>query len=622
MEKTTSENSRSSCCTAVWQPRAVSTFSLTNGVPQMTAKLKCCTVLLTGVLFSLVAHAAAASAVHVAPNGHDANSGAVDKPVRSLGKAIEIARSQKSIREIRLAKDTVARLAAPIRLDARDSGLHISCEGGKASLSGGELVVGWKAGSDGVWRASCPVEGSPRELFVNGRRALRARFPNEGWLRIERTLPDRRSGFTFGQGDLPESIIAGNGLELVFLHDWSISRIAVASIDRQAHTLRTTAPIGCAAAHYAIDHFEKQPRYLLEGGSALLDAPGEWAWSDGEILYLPRPGESLSNAVAVVPRLRQLLEISPGDDGQAPKNIRFEGIRFEHCRFDIPRDGYASGQATMHEWRDGSGRGGRPFVPAAVRVSGAADVKFSRCSFSRLGGSGVWLGEGARDCLIENCELVDISGNGINIGESGTQNVASGISVKKSSVNNCGRQFFGSVGVWIGMAEGCTIERCEIRDLPYTGVSVGWRWNPTPSPCRQHRIVDNHIHHVMQVLSDGGGIYTLGRQPGTVLSGNHIHDVPLNAGRAQSNGIFMDEGTTDLLVEGNTIHAIAKSPIRFHKAGENTIRGNTLGIGPAAKAFTFNSTDSKVIRFENNRELPDGGDELKAAAAQDAGENP
>jgi hypothetical protein len=284
--------------------------------------------------------------------------------------------------------------------------------------------------------------------------------------------------------------------------------------------------------------------------------------------------------------------------------------------------GYASGQATMHDWRDGSGRDGRTFIPAAVRVSGASGIEFSRCSFSQLGGSGVWIGEGSRDCAVRRCELSDISGNGINIGEPGTQNVASGISIKNSSVTGCGTQFYGSVGVWIGMAEGCTVERCNISELPYTGISVGWRWNPTPGPCQQHRIADNHIHHVMQVLSDGGGIYTLGRQPGTVLTGNHIHDVPLNAGRAQSNGIFMDEGTTELLVEGNTIHAIAKSAIRFHKAGENTIRGNTLGITEDETAFTFNATNPKVIHFKNNRELPEGSDELKTAASQAVGNKP
>ena len=71
----------------------------------------------------------------------------------------------------------------------------------------------------------------------------------------------------------------------------------------------------------------------------------------------------------------------------------------------------------------------------------------------------------------------------------------------------------------------------------------------------------------MQTLSDGSGIYTLGRQPGTVLAENVIHDIPPNAGRAQSNGIFMDEGSTDIRVEDNTIYHIARSPIRFNMAG-------------------------------------------------------
>jgi hypothetical protein len=62
-------------------------------------------------------------------------------------------------------------------------------------------------------------------------------------------------------------------------------------------------------------------------------------------------------------------------------------------------------------------------------------------------------------------------------------------------------------------------------------------WNPQPTPCRGHQVLRNHIHHVMQMLSDGAGVYTLGRQPETRIAGNVIHDVPIHAGRAASNGI-------------------------------------------------------------------------------------
>ena len=141
----------------------------------------------------------------------------------------------------------------------------------------------------------------------------------------------------------------------------------------------------------------------------------------------------------------------------------------------------------------------------------------------------------------------------------------------------------------------------DIGDLLYSGVSVGWRWNPTPSVCKGHRIERNHIHHVLLQLSDGGGIYTLGRQPGTVLQANHIHHVKVNAGRAESNGIFMDEGTTDLVVEDNDIHHIARSPIRFHRAGRNVLRGNKLRPGKGVPPLRFNNTPEKNIIVESSK---------------------
>jgi nitrous oxidase accessory protein NosD len=65
----------------------------------------------------------------------------------------------------------------------------------------------------------------------------------------------------------------------------------------------------------------------------------------------------------------------------------------------------------------------------------------------------------------------------------------------------------------------------------------------------------------------------------------------------------MDQGSSAMIVRNNRIHDIAKSPIRFHKAKENTIQDNTLGIERGENAFTFNATDSKIITFKDNRTL-------------------
>jgi hypothetical protein len=107
----------------------------------------------------------------------------------------------------------------------------------------------------------------------------------------------------------------------------------------------------------------------------------------------------------------------------------------------------------------------------------------------------------------------------------------------------------------------------------------------------------------MQQLSDGGGIYTLGRQPDTRLLRNLIHDVPVNAGRAESNGIFMDEGSTEIVVEDNTIYNIAQSPIRFHRAGKNTIIENRLVAKPGIPTFSYLAADPAQMVMRDNEEI-------------------
>ena len=45
----------------------------------------------------------------------------------------------------------------------------------------------------------------------------------------------------------------------------------------------------------------------------------------------------------------------------------------------------------------------------------------------------------------------------------------------------------------------------------------------------------------------------LGLQPNSQLNNNLIHDVEVNAGKAGSNGMFLDEGITDVVVANNSI---------------------------------------------------------------------
>jgi hypothetical protein len=565
--------------------------------------------------------------LNLAPTGDDVdNGGATTLFDRLLQELKAIAARDPEARVLVQLTEGVFRIERPIEMER----VHVPAQGSvtfqgagaaKTTVSGGELITGWERREDGLWHAKLQNSGVAtqgfRELFVGGQRQPRARHPNVGYLRIDAAFPDKRTGFSFHSGDLPAAWTAGG--ELVFLHDWSLSRIPIASVDHDQLRLTVSYPIGNSAPHFKIDHFEAHPRYVVENQRVFLDAPGEW-WLDeeqGELYYYPRETDVLNKTEFVAPRALGLLVVR-GSVDEPIRNVHFERIGFQHCAWEIPVEGYAGIQATAHERRDGSARSGnRNLIPPALLFELAEDCSFTHGAIEHLGTSGIEFGSRTRRCRLEDSQLEDISGNGVNLGEdtgrgvtagawwqAAPDEVATGHVVTHNSITNCGSQYYGAVAVWGGIVREMEISHNLIANHPYTGVSLGWMWNPTPTPARENMVRENHIHHVMQVLSDGGGIYTLGKQPGTQLTGNLIHDVPLNAGRAESNGMFIDEGSDELLIADNTIYAIDKSPLRFHRAQSVQVQRNLLGIKTSdTPALMYNSTNPTTIEQEDNQVL-------------------
>jgi len=291
-----------------------------------------------------------------------------------------------------------------------------------------------------------------------------------------------------------------------------------------------------------------------------------------------------------------------------------------HWQFDNNR--YGGGQACFH-WSgtlpaDVIKESWRP-INSAVSFEFAEFCGLENMSILNVGGSGLWFRQGCIKNSLANSRVSGAAANGVMIGEykiSEGASIASDCEIRNSVIENCGFHFFGAVGIWVGFSKGNLIADNEIRHHPYTGVSIGWQWNPEPTPCKANIVGNNHIHHVMQVLSDGGGIYTLGLQPGTMLRGNWIHNVPLNAGRAESNGMFLDEGTTDIVIENNFIHDIAKSPFRFHKATTNVLRNNAVVLGQDLPLVRYNNTQEEDIKKENNRVIFTDSDEFRKITEQ------
>jgi len=568
-----------------------------------------------------------ATELHVTPAGNDAHPGTAARPVASLQRAQALVRQRlagdgEDPVTVRIHPGTY-RISDPLHFGPDDGGTETASvtwradPPGSVHISGGKRLSGWKVDGNGMWRLQLrdalagPIRF--RELFVNGERRVRARHPNAGYLRIVAAAPDRRSGFAFGPGDLT-AVPDVAGVELVFLHDWSVSRVRLRQIDVASNILTTANPIGAGAPHYAIDHFEPHPRYYTENSESYLDQAGEWFLDErhGIVTYLPLPGERADEVEIVAPHATQLLGVH-GKPGQPVRNLHFVGLQFEHCAWSIPDKGYAEGQANFHEPRTAEKGILREVVPPALHFQLAQGCSVRDGTIAHLGGSGLWMGSRCVSNAVVNTVFRDISGNGLLVGEGSgrlvdgrqwwqvapTEAAAHNV-IQDCVIEHCGQQFYGAVGIWVGFTRGTCIRNNELRHLPYTGVSLGWMWNPSPTPSRENLVEGNHIHHVLQTLSDGGGIYTLGRQPGTVLRGNRIHDVSLNAGRAESNGMFLDEGTTGMVIEDNALWNIARSPLRFHKATTNLVRNNLLVTRGDTPPVRYNATEPGDIRLEDN----------------------
>ncbi|MGD9497775.1 MAG: hypothetical protein AB7Y46_15845, partial [Armatimonadota bacterium] len=201
-----------------------------------------------------LAHAAMPTRLYVAPNGDDRWSGRLAQPNadRTDGPLASLEGARDRIRGLRAAGEQLGPVEVLIRggqyvlprgfvLEPRDSGTedapitYAALPGERPVFSGGRRVVGWREGPNGLWTAQISaVQGGaryPRQLFVNGRRAIRARIPDVGYLQLEGLLNpyDRsdernRSAFRFRPGDLSGSWRNPTDIEIVKMFSWSTTR--------------------------------------------------------------------------------------------------------------------------------------------------------------------------------------------------------------------------------------------------------------------------------------------------------------------------------------------------------------------------------------------------------------
>ena len=528
-----------------------------------------------------------AADITITPDSSLADAVRKAREMRRLGQATEVT--------IHLSEGTYY-LYEPLRLRPEDSGLTI--EGEHAVISGGMRITGWKRQGKLLVADVPDFNGRPidfRQLWVNELKAVRARDVSDFEQMARIRMYDKKNKVLWIPKKAVEKVMKAPYLEMVLHEMWCTSNLRIKSMTVQGDSVAVT--FHNPEAKLQFEHPWPSPMtpdtghpspFYLTNAKELLDEPGEWYHDirEHKLYYMPRTNEEsgMKNGayVAVVPVLETLVDCI-GTAEHTIRNITIKGITFSHTTWMRPSEkGHVPLQAGMYLTEayklrpqidrpnnhklDNQGWLGR--ADAAVELRYAENVSFEQCRFEHLGGSGLDYVEGCRGGSVTRCTFTDIAMNGLVVGSfspeglethlpyqpTDIREVCMGQTVEQSEFYDVTNEDWGCVAIAAGYVSGINISHNTIHDVSYTGISLGWGWNRDLVCMKDNKVHANLIYNYAQHMYDCAGIYTLGNQPGTIISENVVRDIATPSYVHDPNHwfyLYTDEGSSNITLRDN-----------------------------------------------------------------------
>ncbi len=465
-----------------------------------------------------------------------------------------------------------------------DGKLNITIEPyNKTLISGGKRITGWR--EDTFCGVKCFSADVPEvkdglwftDFYVDGERASFTRYPESGTLKPESVddnataLVTHSKWFVAKKEDLKVISKFKNFGDcfITYRHYWVDEHTPIESYDTMSGKIVFAYP-----SRFSVS--DKYPQsalnYIIENVAETFKNPNEW-YLDREtakIYYIPRNKEQTpDNIKAYAPVSEKFFEIN-GSAELFMENITIRGFEMAYTKGDyksIDEDGtfYASDIQSMCN------------AFGNVEFRFAKNCALENCEIHSTGLHAIALYEGAMHIRIEDNKLYDLGGGGVVSGgaplgdDERCYNCYNTFS--NNIITNLGKRYYASCGILIRHSFGNRVSHNEISDLFYSGISCGWVWGYSDSVSHSNIIEYNHIHHLGKgFLSDMGGIYTLGKQQGTIVRNNIIHDVLCE--HYGGWGLYTDEGSSYVTLENNIVYNVSCNCYEQHFGNMNTVRNN------------------------------------------------
>jgi parallel beta-helix repeat protein len=395
-------------------------------------------------------------------------------------------------------------------------------------ISGSEYVNNWLLHKGNIFKAALNV--NPNMVFYKGALNLPARYPNTGFLTIDKANGNK--GFYDAELTQPNGYWNGATLHNRLVR-WKYAE----------HTVKSFADGRIAIAKAAEYDFTNGWGYYLSNKMEALDTSGEFYYNPSQHqIYLWSASLPANNSV-------EASVYDLGINNESGGYIRISNINFRHQQID----------------------GVRAFI-------NNTNISIQHCRFNAIYSEAVNL-YGAGSAVIMNTLITDILGEGIRAWD------CDKIIIQNSAIKRIGlyagrgtKYTYGYFAIdTLGPVKYGNISFNIIDNIGYCGVRFAINT----------LIEKNQISNYCLTTDDGGALYTWGRNDAVHRDGtgciirnniiqNGIGNIQATTDKwAWANGIYMDDSSGNALIQNNTIVNCANAGIFLHNSINNTITGNS-----------------------------------------------